>query len=144
MTINYLTRVNQSLLACAKADLKIDIWDFDLNVKVMTLVGHTSLINVLKMVQSNILASGSSDSTMKLWDLSSGTLIKNLTGHLGQIRNSLDLLTENMLISGSYDSKIKIWNLTTRLVEEQICASFQISSLALIEDTNGNLILYRI
>ena len=68
-TINYLTKVNQSLLASAKVNFKIDIWDLNLNVTVMTLKGHTSLINVLKMVHSNILASGSSDSTIKLWDL---------------------------------------------------------------------------
>jgi len=141
--IYYLIKVNHSLLASAKSDSTIDIWNFFEGRNLFTLRGHTSLVNALKMIQPNVLASASSDSVINLWDLSSYTLIRILKGHVSQIRKSLDLSLSNMLISGSYDSKIIMWNVTTGQEFDQICASFQVSSLVIVGETkNGDLIIH--
>jgi WD40 repeat protein len=102
------------LLAAARADHSIGLWDLKTGTLQAELRKHQDTINALAFSRDgNTLASGGDDRSAILWDVLSGKAKRTLKGHdvtVTSLAFSPDGLT---LASGSGNAAVILWNVTT-------------------------------
>jgi len=102
------------LLAAARADHSIGLWDLKTGTLQSELRKHQNTINALAFSpDGNTLASGGDDRTAILWDVPAGKTKRTLKGHdvtVTSLAFSPDGLT---LATGSGNAAVVLWNVTS-------------------------------
>jgi len=97
--------------ASTAEDNKVWVWDVNKQVRVDTLLGHTSIVTTLVALPDGRLASGSWDETVRLWDMRGrrGACI-SVFAWLGDTVRALAALPDGRLASASWEGKLMVWD----------------------------------
>ena len=99
-----------SLLASARSDNTVIIWNIKEGRLVHALKGHTKRVRALVYLGDGYLVSGSDDRTIKIWNVKEGELIETLEGHADWVEALVYIREMGFLVSCSGDKTIKIWD----------------------------------
>ncbi len=103
-----------SVLAIARDDDKILLWDIKKDESYKKLKGHSGDVKAIDYSPDGLrLASGSRDNSAIIWDAISGDKIKVLNGHSNNVEAISYSPDGKYLVSGSNDNSIIIWDAKT-------------------------------
>ncbi|MBD2435236.1 eIF2A-related protein [Nostoc sp. FACHB-110] len=127
---------NNQILAIAKPDKTIKIWDIKNQKLIKVLSGHNERITSLSFSPDNkILAAGSADKTIKLWQISDGKLLQTLTGHHDEVTSVIFSPNGKFLASGSADNTVKLWQIDGKLIKNLTGHGLAIAALQFTPDS---------
>jgi WD40 repeat protein len=99
------------LLAAARADHSIGLWDLRTGALQSELRKHQDTVNALAFSpDGSTLASGGDDRTAILWDISSGRAKRTLKGHDVTVTSVAFSPDGQMLATGSGNAAVVLWN----------------------------------
>ena len=102
------------LLAAARADYSIAVWDLKTGGLQFELRKHQDTINALAFSpDGQTLASGGDDRTAILWDIPSGRLKRTLKGHDVTVTSVAFSPDGQTLATGSGNAAVVLWNVTS-------------------------------
>jgi WD40 repeat protein len=102
------------LLAAARADYSIGVWDLKTGELQFELRKHQDTINALAFSpDGQTLVSGGDDRTAILWDTSSGRLKRILKGHDVTVTSLAFSPDGQTLATGSGNAAVVLWNVTS-------------------------------
>ena len=102
------------LLAAARADYSIGLWDVKTGALQGELKKHQDVINALVFSpDGHTLASGSDDRTAILWEIPSGKAKRTLKGHDVTVTSLAFSPDGATLATGSGNAAVVLWNVTT-------------------------------
>jgi WD40 repeat protein len=102
------------LLAAARADHAIVLWDLKTGALQSELRKHQDTINALAFSpDGSMLASGGDDRTAVLWDVSSGKARRTLKGHDVTVTSLAFSPDGQTLATGSGNAAVVLWNVAT-------------------------------
>ena len=102
------------LLAAARADHSIGLWDLKTGALQSELRKHQDTINALAFSpDGNTLASGGDDRAAILWDIPSGKAKRTLKGHDVTVTSVAFSPDGQTLATGSGNAAVVLWNVTT-------------------------------
>jgi WD40 repeat protein len=108
--ITYMILLPNGYIASASSDKTVKIWNFEKNILIKTLEGHTEGVSCLALLQDGKIASSAHDKTVKIWDCGNNhKSINTLYGLIVSVRNLLVLKNGN-LISGDVIGICKVWD----------------------------------
>jgi len=103
-----------NILASARGDKTIKLWELASGHSVETLSGHSDFIRSIAFSpDGKVLASGSLDHTVKLWDIANGSVRATLAGHTSEVSSVVFSPDGRILASASDDYTIKLWDVAT-------------------------------
>ena len=140
------------ILATARADNVIRVWNLGTSTLMHTFRDHTDLVVSLAFsTDGSLLASGSADSTVRLWDTDTGDDLEVLTAHTDWV-NSV-AFNKTILASAGFDNAIFLWEAGTKNLLHTLTAhSNSVESVAFNRDgnilasggANGRVLLWNI
>jgi len=102
-----------SLLAGARVDRAIKLWDVATHQEALSLSGHADEVNALAFVpDGEALVSGCEDGTIKKWDLQSGQVALSID-HQKPVYSMAVSPDGQLLISAGDDKQLRIWRMAT-------------------------------
>jgi WD40 repeat protein len=102
------------LLAAARADYSIGVWDLKIGALQGELRKHQNTINALAFSRDGLtLASGGDDRTVILWDVSSSRAKRTLKGHDVTVTSLAFSPAGQTLATGSGNAAVVLWNVAT-------------------------------
>jgi WD40 repeat protein len=102
------------LLAVARADYSIGLWDLKTGALQGELKKHQDVVNALAFSpDGHTLASGGDDRTAILWDIPSGKSKRTLKGHDVTVTSLAFSPDGSTLASGSGNAAVVLWNVAT-------------------------------
>ena len=104
---------NGGLLASAKSDGSIELWDFGAGKIVDRLVGHVGIVNTVAFSpDGSRLISGGDDATAIVWDMGTRKRTATLSGHRRWV-DSAKLSGGELAATAGGDGTARVWNLKT-------------------------------
>lgn len=102
------------MLAAARADGTVSLWDVASGQPSVALEGHTDEVTAVAFSPDGVsMATGSRDSTIRLWDSFGGLPMVTLDGHSATV-NALAYSSDgSLLASASDDQTVRIWDMET-------------------------------
>jgi WD40 repeat protein len=102
------------LLAVARADYSIGVWDLKTGALQAELKTHQNTVNALAFSpDGHVLASGGDDRTAILWDVQSGRAKRTLKGHDVTVTSLAFSPDGSILASGSGNVAVVLWNVAS-------------------------------
>jgi WD40 repeat protein len=112
------------LLACAKADFTIAVWDVRVRRLVATYSCHTRGIGAVAFSRDGkLLASGSWDRTIRVWDVAAGGMQSTVLRRRSRVHTLAFDPKSQRLASGEDGGHVFVWTVTTLEEEDTLALS---------------------
>jgi WD40 repeat protein len=109
----YVVRYLHDTVIASATETGIILWDYEQEVQLKQLTGHTNYVSTLETLPNYDLISGGTDRTIRVWRYPDYNCITTLRGHTSGI---LCLVTISSTLiasaSGGNDSVIRVWECT--------------------------------
>ena len=102
-------------VACGSKNDSVEVWDWNLRWKKVSLVGHTHWVrSVYFSPDGQYIVSGSQDNSVRVWDWEAQEKIAQLDGHTGVVNSVCFSPDGQYVVSGSDDKSVCVWDWKTQ------------------------------